>query len=359
MKPFGIISDTHHHNWSAFATMTPSGVNSRLWQILDETYRCADEVQKAGGDTIYHGGDLFHVRGSIAPSVLVPTLDVYKSIIERGVKIIINAGNHDLEGKEADRVSSAITALEGIGCTVINRPDILRFDPAAGNGPGMYVIPWIPDIAELKSFLDEVLSPSERKDLDVLLHAPIDGVISGLPDHGLTDAYLAGLGYRRVFAGHYHHHKDFGNGVYSIGSLTPQTWSDIGAKSGFLIVSDAGVKWFASHAPSFVEINGATDPDEIPLIVDGNYVRVTINSSKAADVEAMRSFLTDCGAKGVVVLQDTKAVPVTARAGGVTLKAGATLEQSIGDFIAAQAFKRQADLAKLCGEILTNVRSVA
>lgn len=348
MKAFGLISDSHHHLWSAFATTLPGGVNSRLQGILDETKRCAAEVKAAGGDTLYHGGDLFHVRGSIAPSVLNPTMDCYREIIESGVQIVINAGNHDLEGKEATRVSSAITALEGIGCKVINQPNYGHFDH-------MVIIPWIPNIAQLKEAIEYVL-PVDREGCDLLLHAPIDGVIPGLPDHGLDAGYLAGLGYRRVFAGHYHHHKDLGGNIYSIGSLTPQTWSDIGAKSGFLIVTDDGVKWHASHSPSFVEINSGTDPDEIPLIVDGNYVRVTITSSKSADVEAMRSYLTDCGAKGVIVLADTKAVPVT-RAGGATLKAGATLETSIGDFIASNAFKRQADLAMLCQDILTNVRS--
>jgi hypothetical protein len=325
-------------------------VNSRLDGILRETKRCAAEVKAAGGDTMYHGGDLFHVRGSIAPSVLVPTLDTYKEINDSGVQVIINAGNHDLEGKEAARISSAITALESVGCVVINTPR---------DGGDIMIVPWIPDLARLKEVIENTIPAGERPYRDLLLHAPIDGVIPGLPDHGLTDTYLASLGFRRVFSGHYHHHKDFGNGVWSIGSLTPQTWSDVNVKSGFLIVDDDGVHWRASREPSFVEINGATDPDEIPLIVDGNYARVTINSTKSADVESMRQFLMDSGAKGVIVLQDTKAAPITARTGGVSLKAGATLEASIGDFITAQAFKRPSDLAKLCGEILSGVRSVA
>lgn len=350
-KPFGIISDSHNHEWSAFATTLPSGVNSRLQIILDETKRCAAEVRKAGGDTLYHGGDLFHVRGSLAPTVLNPTIDCYREILESGVKIVINAGNHDLAGKEASRVSSAITALEGVGCQVVNRPNYGSFDR-------MVVIPWIPNIEELKKAI-EYVDPADRKGCDLLLHAPVDGVIPGLPDHGLTDAYLAGLGFRRVFCGHYHNHKDFSNGVYSIGNLTPQTWSDVGTKAGFLIVTPTTVKWHKSHAPGFVEIDGATDPDEIPLIVDGNYVRVRIHSAKAADVEAMRQFLTDSGAKGVTILQiKDPSAAVSMRAGGTLLKAGVTLEQSVNDFIKAKGYKREPDLARVCQEILTNVRAV-
>ena len=48
---------------------------------------------------------------------------------------------------------------------------------------------------------------------------------------------LAKLGFRRVFAGHYHHHCSFEDGkVWSIGATTHQTASDIGTKAGFLLV---------------------------------------------------------------------------------------------------------------------------
>lgn len=349
MKPYGLISDTHNHNWSAFATTLPSGINSRLQYTLDETKRAASEVQKAGGNTLYHGGDLFHVRGNLAPSVLNPTKDCYRDIVKSGIRIVINAGNHDLEDKEATRISSAITSLEDVGCKVINKPTYDATDDVA-------IIPWIPNIKELKAAI-EAIDSADRPTCDLLLHAPIDGVIKGLPDHGVTDAYLAALGFRRVFAGHYHHHKDFGNGVWSIGALTHQTWSDVGAKAGFLIVTDAGVKWHSTHAPQFVTIDGSTAPDDIPLIVDGNYVKVTINSAKTGDIDAMRQFLTDSGALGVIVLAEKAGGPAVARAGG-TYKAGTTMEASIGDFIKAQPFTRPSELSLLCQDILNGVRSV-
>lgn len=352
MKPYGVISDTHHHNWSAFATVNFDGINSRLQTTLDETLRCAHEVATAGGDTIYHGGDLFHVRGSIAPSVLNPTIDMYRHIVQNmGIKIVINAGNHDLEGKNAHRVSSAITALEGVGCKVVNEPTIHH----VGAGSDMAIVPWIPNIKALKEQLEK-FDPIGRPNMDLLLHAPVDGILPGIPDHGLDGAYLASLGFRRVFAGHYHHHKEVAPGVWSIGSLTPQTWSDVGAKSGFLIVSDSGVNWRASRAPSFVEIDGTTDPAEIPLIVDGNYARVRIDSSKKSDEEAIRQFITDSGAAGVIVLP-VKSVAAVARAGGAVLKPGATLEQSIGDFITMKAYAKPTELGRLCADILSTVRS--
>lgn len=349
MIPYGIISDTHNHNWSAFATESDKGLNSRLMTTLAETMRCAAEVKKLGGNTMYHCGDLFHVRGSIAPSVLNPTLDCYKAIIDSGVHIIINAGNHDLEGKSADRISSAITALEGVGCTVINTP-VYGMDDVV-------IIPWVQDIKELKAAI-EYIAPTDRASCDLLLHAPIDGVIPGIPDHGLTAGWLQGLGYRRVFSGHYHNHKDLGGGVYSIGALTHLTWGDVGTKAGYLIVSDAGVDWRSTHAPQFVDISDIEDDDEIRMAVDGNFVRISLNSPKPGEVDGIRELLTSYGAKGVQVLATANPAAATARSGASVVSKGQTLDASISSYVSTQSFKNPTKVAVLCSEILAQVRAV-
>ena len=349
MKTYGIISDSHNHNWSAFSITLPTGINSRLQMILDETKRCADEVRKAGGDTIFHGGDLFHVRGSVAPSVLNPTLDCYRTIIKSGMKIVVNAGNHDLEDREANDIGSAITALREVGCTIVNS-HIVGTDVA----PSVVLVPWIANIEKLKEAI-EYVDPVDRKGCDLIIHAGIDGVMAGLPSHGLTKEYLEVLGYKRVFAGHYHHHKHLGNGIYSIGALTHQTWSDVNSKAGFLIVGEEkdDVKWFASRAPSFIDIDATTDPSEIPLIADGNYVRAKIFSTKSSDVESLRSHLIDCGAVGVSIM----AQPATgATRVSSTVKAGASLEVSVSDYVKASEFDNKEELNVLCASILTEVK---
>ena len=192
MKPFGIISDTHHHNWSSFAHTNSRGVNSRLQTILDETMRCASAVFKAGGDTLVHAGDLFHVRGSVAPSVLNPTLACYKSLVDMGLKIIINAGNHDLEGKDANDLGSAITALKEVGCMVVNQPTAM---PALG----LILVPYIGKVADLKKVLEDLQDGTDAPNCNLIVHAGIDGVIKGLPDHGLDAEYLNKLKFIIIF----------------------------------------------------------------------------------------------------------------------------------------------------------------
>lgn len=355
MKPYGIISDTHNHGWSAFASVNEHGINTRLQYTLDETYRAGMAVLEAGGDTLYHGGDLFHVRGSIAPSVLNPTKDLYKKLIAKGLKIVLLTGNHDLEGRDTTRIGSAVTALEDVGCKVVSTN--LSGLIADGN---VIMVPWIQDIDELKSAI-ETAARSDVKgcdDLDLIIHAPVDGVIPGLPDHGLSYKWLGEVGFRRVFSGHYHHHKDFGNGVYSIGALTHLNWGDVGSKAGFLIVSDEGVKWHASRAPSFVEIDGSTDPDEIPLIVDGAYVRAKLNTSKQHEIEAMRQHLLDCGALGVVILSQKEAPTAGTRTGAAaaSVKAGASIETSVADFIKSGTFANPEKVTAAALAVLAEAR---
>jgi len=352
MAPYGIISDTHHHAWSAFAKTNPGGVNSRLQIILDETLRAAKEVKAAGGNILFHAGDMFHVRGRITPSVQNPTLDMYNFITATiGINIVILAGNHDLETEESNRLGSAITALDAVhGVRVIN--EVMQ---GYGVHDNVLLVPWIKDVEKLKAAIERI-DPLDRLGVDLIIHAPVDGVIAGIPSHGLDDAYLAGLEYRRVFCGHYHHHKDFGNGVYSIGALAHHTWSDVGSKAGFLIVTDKEVKWHASHAPSFVEITAETPIEEIPLIVDGNYVKAKIGSSKASDVEEMRQFLTkDCQAAGVVIFSQREG-SVSERS-TTAVSASTTLETSVSSFVDAGTYTFKSDLQKVCQEILAEVRA--
>lgn len=353
MKPYSISADLHLHDWSAFSSANEAGINSRLAILHSELLRQAEETKKAGGDHMVIAGDTFHVRGSLAPLVLNPTKDCFKQIIESGVKVTILAGNHDLEGKHSTRLSSAVTALEDVGCRVIN-----TFEHGLRTLDDVVLIPWTQNVEELKAKIEEAWKTDpDPESLDLILHAPIDGVINGLPDHGLTDKWLSEVGFRRVFAGHYHQFKDFGNGVYSIGALAHHTWGDVGTKAGFLLVTDTGVKRFASHAPSFVEIDGSVSAEDMPLLANGNYVRVKLNTSKASDVEAARQFLTDNGAKGVTVIAQRD--PTTVARSSSTVRAGASIETSVNEFVKASGFANQERLARLCDEIMGEVRGAA
>lgn len=372
-KPYGLLADLHLHPWSSFSHVLPTGVNSRLQMLLDEIDRAAAEVKAAGGDTLIWAGDVFHIRGSVAPSVFNATRDALRDIgYKHGVHVVIMPGNHDLEGRESTRLGSAVTGLEmscdmdGIGgVAVINDVHLHHIH----DGQSLILVPWVEDIATLKVVLQEVerrwegqLFPPKRAECDLIIHAPIDGVIEGLPHHGLDPDFLAGLGFKRVFAGHYHNHRQMHPGVavprgpervltpdekwkpeefdcygevWSIGALAHHTWSDVGSRAGFLIVGDE-VTWRKSHLPEFVDVGKALEfctPEELPFVVDGNYVRVRVEASKVKEVEAAKKELLDMGARAVLVQAEPKA-PAREGTTVATVSAGASLEVQVGEFVA-------------------------
>lgn len=364
---YGVISDQHNHLWSAFSETLPSGVNSRLQMTINELLRAAQEVKDRGGKVLFDAGDVFHVRGSLAPSVLNPVEDAYKKIInEMQLEVITLAGNHDMEAKTSHRISNAITPLSNLGVKVINEPTILPEHRVAMLpwNPRLDTVPATPDRQKIVGLRDQILDVKAKilargekvSDYALFIHAPLDDVIDGLPNKGFTAAELEAHGFKYVFAGHYHNYKKLSDTVYSIGATTQHNWGDIGAKAGFLIVSDSkGVEWRSTNAPNFISIDATTDPEEIPLIIPGNYVRVTLNSNKASDKNAMRDYLLKAGAAGVAVITSKNVVATATRT--AKIEAGATMEGSIAAFVKERAFSGEAGVIAKCLDILGQVRS--
>lgn len=368
-KTYGLLADLHLHSWSSFATTLSNGMNSRLAGLLAEIHRAASDVHRAGGDTLVLAGDVFHVRGSVAPTVLNATKDMlYKCHSEFGTQFIIIPGNHDLEGKNSTRLGSAVTALEDSFVTVRN-------ETHTDAKLGAVLIPWFENISQLKAELEK-WAPETGGGYDAIIHAPIDGVIAGLPLHGLEPEYLAGLGYGRIFAGHYHNHKQMHPGVamgdpmedsrfygevYSIGALAHHTWSDVGTRAGFLLVNDEKVQFCKSHLPEFLDLTRLVDvsPEELPLMVDGNYVRVRVEASKIKEVEAARAELVAMGARGVLVQAEPKPAAETARVGVATIKSGASLETSVGEFIKSVKDIDHVAVAAEAMAVLGSIKEVA
>lgn len=341
---YGLAADLHFHQWSAFASANADGRNSRLAGLLYELRRCAKQTCSAGGKYVVLAGDIFHVRGSVSPTVLNAVKDELDYCWkEYDSRFIVLAGNHDLEGKDATRLGSAVTALECGYVRVINEPTDISLE----GGPAAVMVPWYESVEILKDALlawANRYSEDLRGELDLILHAPIDGVIDGLPLHGLSPEWLAELGFKRVFAGHYHNHRrvyhdsdgssTYASDVWSIGALAHHTWSDIGTRAGFLLVSDDEVSWQKSRLPEFLDIDRMTDidPIELPLMFEGNFVRVKVESSSVKEINAIRAELEGYGARGVLI-QAVPQPPKREEGAAVSAAAGASLEVSVGDYV--------------------------
>lgn len=353
MKPYALFSDQHCHNWSAYATRLPGGMNSRLKILVDELHRGCAELRKAGGTTALFAGDLFHSRGSIDPEVFNPVADAIDKEIKLGTHFVAIPGNHDLKSNETTELGNAIQSLgKRDGFHVVTKPET-----HAPSGQFVTMVPWIPKLDDLKETLEEIAAAGYVGDHDLVIHAGIDGVLSGVPAHGLTPAYLAGLGFRRVFAGHYHHHCTFEAGkVWSIGALAHKDFGDIGTKAGFCLVYPDRVVYRASRAPSFVEVTPDTSEEDIATIADGAYVRVRGFTFDDTQANAMRRELTELGAAGVLI--QCERTTVSARSGTVSAK-GVTLEASVDGFITRMGSSHEAAVRARAAQIISDVRATA
>lgn len=331
-----IISDTHNHNWSVFSKTLPTGINNRLQYILDETWRAAEQARAVGAKALIHTGDIFHVRGSVAPSVLNPTVELYARIVnDLGLHVYLLAGNHDLEGKNATSLGNAGEALTGVGVTVVS-------SVFADEHNKRLFIPYFDSCdavrGHIKDFIREKWDDADEiAQWNLYLHAPLNGVIAGLPDHGFDPAELSAFGFNHVFCGHYHNHKVF-DGVTSVGALTHQTFGDIGAKAGFVLYDydKSAVIHYPSNAPRFVDFDETWDDLSMVDQVAGNYVRVRLASASNEEIEGFRKELEEIGAAGVQIVHAPK-IEVS-REGGASIEAGASIRVSLNDWCKSRGF---------------------
>ena len=336
MIPYGVISDSHLHKWSVFSHVLPTRINSRLQGILDEIWRAAVAVRDAGGDTLIHCGDIFHVRGSIAPSVLNPAQDLFARIrTELGVQVIALAGNHDLEDNDSNALGNAAESLRGAGVQVISRRYI-------DHENHRLFVPYFHSQKQVRTEIEDWRVEAELNDMfdisdwTLFLHAPLNGVIAGIPDNGFSARELADYGFKAVFCGHYHHHCVFDGNVCSVGPVTHQTFSDVGNKAGFVIVDGDTLSHHPSNAPRFVDWQ--SDWDELEEIehIQGNYVRAKLESATNEEVEEVRAYLTERGAAGVQIIQVPKSE--VSRDDAPSVAAGASVRVSVAEWCRNQDY---------------------
>lgn len=343
-KPYLLWSDSHFHNWSAFASETEEGLNSRLKIQLDEARRAYTLLKNEGGNTAIHAGDLFHVRGNLKPSVLNAVNDFFRDMADEGFESAVLSGNHDLESNESQALTSAVSAIKRIGVEPVNY--VATFPDTK-----VIMIPWHSTVDKLMETIEGVRkSVPDHEKFDLIIHAPVNDVIINIPNTGLSPELLAAQGFKRVFAGHYHNHKSFCDGkVYSIGALCHQTWGDVGSQAGFMLVWPDKVKFIASSAPQFVRLPVGAEDEDL-FVCDGNYVRADVEDPTPARVEELRKYLLGFGAAGVTIRTIIKSKSV--REGGSTVTAMDSLADSILKY---SADKYDEDVAEVCGEIFKEV----
>lgn len=345
-KPYLITSDQHCHDWDQFSHREEDGVNSRLRIILNEILRAVKVAKKAGATCHAMAGDLFHVRGSVKPSVFNPT---YAALEEASCSIPTRAlaGNHDLEGKDSNELGNAMQTLSQIPAfSAIT--EVTEFED-------FIMFPWFSDLDALREAMRKHANPNK----DAIIHAPLNGVIKNMPDHGLDPEELAAMGYRRVFCGHLHDHREFCDGkVYSIGALTHQTWGDPGTTAGFLLVYPDRVEHHRSEAPYFIDVDEEflAEMDKHDRSFEdeftGNYVRIKLDDVTESDIKDIRKQVEKAGALGCLIIANKRRD--TTRTASV-VKSGETLEASVAAFTKERKDKKR--VVEMAMDVIAEARS--
>jgi len=340
--PYLLYSDVHFHNWSAFATMNEDKINSRLRIQLNELGRAYDMLREEGGRLAVCAGDLFHVRGKLAPSVTNPVDEFYRAQEETGVETVILSGNHDLEGNDADEMTSAVTTIQGIGTVAISE------SCQVSTTPMIYMIPWRSDLRALR---EEIRALSDTSDpdnpWDLVIHAPMNEVLMNIPNSGLNASEFEGMNFKRVFVGHYHNHKRLADNVYSVGATTHQTWGDVGTQAGFCMVYDEEVKFISTRAPKFITIPLEASEEECAE-VDGNFVRADILDPTPETILRLREHMSVTHRAAGVTVRAVISKKSSTREGDETVASIDSLTASIGKY----AMKHHSDaVAEECAVI--------
>ena len=353
-KPYLLYSDVHCHDWDAFSHVTADGLNNRLAGIVQALSGAYEHLRNEGGRTAFCAGDLFHERGKIRPSIMNPVAQFYQKH-HKIVRSVIIPGNHDLETNETTWQGNALFTLPGV--EAVNAPSI--FNANIAGACYVCMIPWQPSVKALLAVMREATSMSPPERTDLIIHAPLDGVLRGVPEHGLTpevlfNAYPA----KRIFCGHYHNHIGFGDRVYSVGALTHQTWSDVGTKAGYLLVYPDRVEHFETTAPKFIDVDELlkdekTDDESLEIIVKGNYTRVSVTDPTALEVGFIRDKLKSMGAAGTLV----RAIATGADMSTARTAVAASMER-LDESILNYAEKQGGEpLAQLCAGIFKSVET--
>lgn len=369
---YGLCADMHAHAWSLFSTLVDDDgdmVNSRLKGIMDEFDRLCAATRIAGGSRVYIAGDVFHVRGNLRTSVLnYVMIRMRRAARQNDVQVRIMPGNHDLEDSEVTWLGNATMMLDDAGdhgfdehlIQIVQEPQFFEDDMVA-------VVPWQNTRAGLEQSIKEITDTinvcgHHPDQVDLHLHTGINGVIVGMPDHGWSPAELAGFGFHRVFAGHYHNHKVFnvprpgsmGDAqIVSIGALTHQTWGDVNTDAGWLIVDGHAFDFNETKQPKFMDFGQTADISEFT----GNYVRVRDVELDEQEIRDLKDALTDAGALGVVVQTVPKNKVVTRN--GATPGKTVKVETSISDWIEQAEIENSEAVEKAALDVLSEARSVA
>ncbi len=177
---------------------------------------------------IIHLGDYFDRRRDVNFYSLHKNHEHFlEPMVERGIKMDLIVGNHDIYFKSTNALNSPDFLLQNPNITV--HTDIITKDY---DGLDVVLLPWINEenIEEVEEYLSLATAPL------VMAHLEVNGAMSS-PGHYHGGGTPAGWfsRFEQVYSGHFHHKSEMGNIRY-FGSQMEFTWNDFGDDKHFHVL---------------------------------------------------------------------------------------------------------------------------
>jgi DNA repair exonuclease SbcCD nuclease subunit len=229
------LSDTHL-GYSAYAKVTPDGINQREQDVYDSFKQAIDRIIEIGPDLVVHAGDVFHTA---RPSnrAITQALIGFQRLSSQGIPSVVIAGNHSMPRiRSSSCILESITLFPHINVAFKGIYEEFRIDGAL-----VHCVPHCGTEEEMIRAFDAV-KPSGQAELNILLtHAGLTadvdyvmGEFNELKVPAKMVIYHAHMDY--IALGHYHRWIKVGEGAYYSGSTERFGFSDAGHPCGFLEV---------------------------------------------------------------------------------------------------------------------------
>lgn len=331
MALWALTSDTQFDEQSSYSMIGPEGISSRLLDSI----RCFDWIvdaaitRKCKG--LLHLGDVFDSRTAIDVTVLDQVGRAFWRAHDRGLEVILMAGNHDSSLRNA--TVNSLWPFAGVA-TIVDEPLVIE---------QFAFVPWVEDD---DVFADGIAYVSANKAAHYLFaHCMIEGAVPAAIGVGRPLSSLNPNRWKQIVLGDVHDPVKLGKNVQYCGSPMQWHYGDAGQKRGFWLLDDkTGALEFIENkiSPRFHLLTGVDNGK----VRKGDFVRV-----RTEDPVVSREIVKSVS-KSAAQRVDVEAVEIVDTEPRLAIRASDAHEPVLRRFVEYQGMQEVDGLVDLGLEIL-------
>ena len=244
--------------------------------------------QRRKMDAIVVAGDLKRVYNPIDGRVTNWWTSAISRAVARGIKVVLNLGNHDRVGQYTDAVNWFPVMRKAGAICVDKGPKVVE----VGNGQ-LAMLPFCSNKTRLREWAKD-LHQWVGRDAVLIFHEDLKecryNKLGKTSEASIEARELHPHSYRFCVGGHIHLHQRIEPNIYYTGSPFCQDWGEANQRKGYTVITDNGLSFLPSSIP------GWYDPDwpgfHAPEVWTGAKVRIHVRCRDGVDylhrIEAAR-----------------------------------------------------------------------